>query len=300
MTPQPLFVLGSPYGEVSRVAAMLGAHPRAALMPELALTLTDRVETLLDTLDLGGGHLGDGLFRAIAEIFYGAQTEDSLRMARLWLERRADWSTTDVIWAIAERIAPHQLIIPDTLSAWRPDYLLRLQRQFPDARWLHVLRHPRLFGSAAVAALRDRLFVPPDFKDHATDPPRIDPQLPWFRVHTQLATAAAQRAAGLAYTLRAEDLLAQHEAMLTELTAWLGWPIDEAALAAMQHPEHSPFAAYGPPGAVLGLDEAFIEFPSFEPRLRPVADMYSPLAWRRDGQSFCVEVRELAGQFGYH
>ncbi|HWT30107.1 MAG TPA: hypothetical protein VN240_03680, partial [Propylenella sp.] len=63
--------------------------------------------------------------------------------------------------------------------------------------------------------------------------------------------------------LVAEDLFAQPEQRLASLCTALGLPADEAAVAAMMHPETSPFARIGPAGASLGDDPDFLRDPHF-------------------------------------
>jgi hypothetical protein len=297
--PQPLFVIGPPHGEVSRVAAMLGSHPDATLVPELGIALAERVEQLLEVFRLADGGIEAGLLRAVAELFLGGQRMESVQAAQDWLQRRIDRPTDELLWEIAERVAPRRLVVPDTLSPLRPDLLARLHRYFPESHWLHVTTHPRLYGATVAHAYRDHLFVPPDFKDHSYDPPVLDPQLGWLRIHGNIDEAFSWRGAERSGRLRAENLAADPERVLPVLCERLGWPFDERYLDAMLHPERSPYSTFGPPGAVNGLDAEFLHEPTFTRRLRSVKGLDGPLQWREDGAGFGMEVRMLADRYGY-
>jgi hypothetical protein len=304
VTPQPLFVLAPPNGESARVAAMLGGHPGAFFVPELNLALAEGVGHLLELFRLADASSGleEGLLRVVSALFCGGQTVNGVKAARRWLERRIDRPSSDLLWEIAERVAPRQLVVPDTSAIWRPDLLRRLDHQFPDARWLHVVRHPRRFSAVTIAAFHDRLFVPPDYKDHSylCDPAILDPQVAWYRAHLNLEAAVKARGIqGLTRRVRVEALLSSPEHYLTDLGRWLGWETDEASLQGMMTPQRSVFAEHGPPGAVWGADQEFLDNPVFEYKVRPLISLDGPLEWRPDGEGFANEVRQLAQSFGY-
>ena len=84
---------------------------------------------------------------------------------------------------------------------------------------------------------------------------------------------------------------------MPKLCAWLGIRDDAAAVAAMTHPERSPFAHYGPDNAPMGNDRLFLESP--ELRAPQVDyDLAAPLSW--DAHLVLGgEIRSLAARFGY-
>lgn len=304
MILQPLFVLAPSDGHSSRIAAMLGAHPDAFVVPELNLTLADRVGDLVAMFDMTEAtRLQDGLLRAIAQLFGPGQDQEGLLFARKWLEWRSEWSTHALLDEIARRVAPRQLVVPDTSSPLRTDLMLRLDRQYPDARWIHVHRHPRPYCAAIVEEIRDHLFIPPDMLDHSEkfDPPILDPQLFWYRLHLTIDRATGTRVAGRGsvLSLRAEAVMSSPELELARVAAWLGWRSDPAAVEAMMRPETSAFAMTGPPGARGGMDQEFLDQPTFEYRMRAFTTLDGALEWRPDGSGFAAEVKALAASYGY-
>lgn len=298
MIPQPLLVLAPPNGEGSRVAAMLGAHPGALLLPEFHSTLAATVGGLLDVFEVGSAGFEHGLLRAVGAVFCGGQDEPNIEAAQRWLQRRSDRGTETLLMEFAERLAPRQLVVPDSSAGWRPDSLRLLDAMFPGAAWVHVLSHPRRYCADTLPTLRGRLHVAPDFRDHSVDPPLADPQFAWLRQHRNIERAIARRQ-GRSFTLRVEQLKAEPEVTLASLCAQLGWDGSDAAIAAMLQPERSVFAGPGPDSAIWGLDEGFIRFPHFIRELRPLVSLDGPLEWRPDGREFGEEVKQLAQQFGY-
>jgi len=299
MIPQPLIVLAPPFGDSSRVAAILGGHPDACLLPELHLTMAGSVGDLLDVFAVASGGYEYGLLRTVAEWFCGGQNEAGVDGAWEWLRRRADRSCEMLLWEFAERIAPRQIVLPDSSAGWRPDTLRLLAAMFPGAPWLHLLMHPRVYSAATIPQLRGRLHIAPDFRDHRIDTPLLDPQVAWYRVHLNIDNAISQRVGDPSFRLRAEQLYAVPEDALTVVCDWLGWEATPSTIAAMLQPQAGPFAMPGPIGAPGGLEEDFIQSPWFVRKLRPMVSLDGPLEWRPDGLDFADEVKSMATQFGY-
>jgi hypothetical protein len=99
--------------------------------------------------------------------------------------------------------------------------------------------------------------------------------------------------------VRGEDILKDPDNELREIAAWLGLRTDPVAIEEMKHPERSPYACFGPPGARYGNDRFFLENPILRPaRVEPLS-LDGPLSWRADRQGFAPEVKRLAEEFGY-
>lgn len=299
MLEAPVLIVAPPGAHASRLAAMLGQHQRAQDLPELNLFMAPTLGGLGEISALSDGRTSHGLRRAVAALYGGGQTDDGIAAAGRWLARRADWRGADMLAELAQMLAPRVLVSAETSIGWRPDFIDRLLDERPDVRLLHLVEHPRRWCRDSVRALDGRLFIAPDYKDYAVNPPALDPQLAWFRVHANLAAAGALLPNACYRVLRIEDLLRQPEATLGELCEWLGWPAESDQLAAMQQPEHSPFAALGPDAALYGADEGFLADPGFARRLRLTEPLDGPLEWRTDGRGFADEVRAIAGRYGY-
>ena len=305
MIPQPLFVLAPANGESARLAAMLGAHPRGYLVPELNLMLADTIGELIEVFRMSGESGWEhGLLRTLGVLFGPGDNDDGIESAKRWLARRVDWPTEEVIWELARAVAPRQLVVPEVTALLRADLIRKLDRCFPDARWLHVVRHPRIYSQVIAAEFANRLFIPSDFLDHneKCDPLVLDPQVAWYRYHLTIDRATAARTAGPASVrrIRAEAVMSAPEQELAALARWLGWEGNNEVVELMLMPERSPFAQLGPRGARYGFDREFLDSPIFQRQLRArFMSLDGPLPWRPDGQGFATEVISLANTYGY-
>ena len=299
MLEAPLLIVAPPGAHVSRLAAMLGQHSRGRDLPELNLFMAATVGALGDISALSEGLTSQGLRRAVAALHCGGQNDAGIAAAGRWLARRADWTGAALLAELARALAPRVLVTAETAIGWRPDFIDRLLDALPDARLLHVVEHPRRWCQEAAAALDGRLFIAPDYKDYAVNPPALDPQVAWFRVHANLAAAGALLPDANYHVLRVEDLLSRPDSTLAALCEWLGWAADPDQLDAMQQPERSPFAALGPDAALYGADERFLADPAFARRLQLAESLDGPLDWRADGQGFAAEVLAIASRYGY-
>jgi len=299
MLEAPLLIVAPPGAHASRLAAMLGQHRSAQDLPELNLFMAATLGGLGEISALSDGLTSHGLRRAVAALHCGGQTDDGIAAAGRWLERRADWTGAWMLSDLAQALAPKVLVTAETSVGWRPDFIDRLLDDLPDVRLLHLVEHPRRWCRDTARALDGRLFIAPDYKDYAVNPPALDPQLAWFRVHANLAAAGALLPNAHYRVLRLEDLLTRPDATLGDLCEWLGWPAYPDELQAMQQPERSPFALLGPDAALYGADEGFLADPAFARRLRLPEQLDGPLEWRADGQGFAPEVLAIASRYGY-
>lgn len=293
MKPEPVVVLAAPHSDAARVAAMLGRHRRALPLPHLQLFHCETVGELLDLYERTQTRVADGLLRAVAALFCGGQTDAGVAAARRFLRRRGGWSTPALLDAITDAVAPRIAVFHDTAAPLQPVALDRWFRAAPDAAYLHLIRHPLAFDTAARAWCRDQLYVPPDYCDHAGDEPWLDPQLLWYRVQLTLARELDPRTQRV-LRLRVEDLGHDATARLTELCEWLGWSPDAPSLEAMRHPEFGPFAGRGPQAAPEGLCRTFLDDPTFTPAVHERAQ-----AGVLDHSQLAAEVTSMGRRLGY-
>lgn len=297
--PPPLFILGSPRSFTSLINGMLGQHPEAYGVPELNLFVTERVRDLLEEF---GGYRQiqiHGLLRVVAQLYGGEQTLASVDMAKRWILTRFDRSTAEVYRELCERVAPLRIVDKSPVYASRRDYLERLTKAFPDAYYLHLLRHPRTQGESMMKIARGMMAILADSVDYSVDPPVVDPQISWLEVQQNIVDTLAAIPPERQLTLRGEDVLNAPNSWLRRICRWLGLRTDDEALEFMMHPEDSPYARLGPLGAHLGNDINYLRSPALRhTRIRP-STLEGPLSWRRDGRGFSDEVRAMARRFGY-
>lgn len=298
--PAPVFLLAAPFCGVSSLAGQLGCHPQLVALPELNLFMGDRVIELLEIEELAQGAQMDGLLRAIAQIEFGKQSDKTITAARHWLYERRDRATGDLIHHLAERVAPARLVIPDTGSSMRPMDLRRLRQQVPDAHVIHVTRHPWTQGCLLAAWARDRLFVPPDYKDFSFQPPATDPQIPWLRANTNVEALARSLPPGRSWRVQIEQIDAEFDARVAALCGWLDIDASAAALKAMRSPRGWAFWGFGPGTAPYGLEPEVLEtLPRDDITGSAQVSLSESLPWRPDGLGFADGTISLAHAYGY-
>jgi hypothetical protein len=303
---EPLFILAPPRSFTTVMCAMIGEHPQMLGLPETNLFARDSYVELRE-LYSKRPRLQHGLLRSVAQLGLGGQSAENIEVAKRWLRGYARTNTADLFNDLLAWAAPNRLVDKSPIYVYNRDNLARIRRAFPNAYYLHLLRHPR--GTCeSMYALRQRAQErqgqssrrhDPDAVE-AGDTPRgvIDPDLVWLSPHRTvlefLATVPPERQ----LRLRGEEVLADVDTYLPRIAEWLGVDGDTAALERMKHPETSPFACFGPPNARFGDDPGFLEKPWLRPYQHKALDLVGPLSW--DAQlTFSPALKEMAQGFGY-
>lgn len=313
--PPPLFILAPPRSFTSIACAMLGQHPQMYGMPETHLLYVETVSARAVRIARVTYPMGDGLLRAIAQLYYGEQSERTVQKARRWLSRRSEVTTDFIFKALADRVFPLIMVDKSPSNVDSLKVLQRMHSNFPRARFIHLLRHPRGHGESVMRFMDERTKHGPLPPTHwliqiSSKPPEqaganepeglvLDPQVGWYRYHKTICDFLRIIPTDAQIRVRGEDLLAEPDRVLREIVNWIGLRNDASAIEDMKHPERSPYAFLGPPGARYGNDEFFLRDPSFRPgRVGPLR-LEGPLGWRNDGKGFSDEVKRLAQEFGY-
>jgi hypothetical protein len=260
--------------------------------------------------------MGDGLVRAVAELYFGAQDERAVGTAREWLRMRAGATTADVFRMLARQVSPRIVLdkSPSTINSGA--VLMRLRRNFPRARFIHLCRHPLGHGESVLRYIEERKRhgpIPPTHwllqisseepeggKERPASGDRaLDPQGGWYRRHKIIWNFLQSVPADMQYRLRGEDLLANPEAVLPGIARWVGVRDDADAIDEMKHPERSPYAFLGPPGARYGNDAFFLRDPALRVQRASEKSLDEPVSWLPDRQGLREEVKVLARDMGY-
>ena len=299
----PLIVLAPPRSFSSVVTHMLGQHPDMYSLPELHLFTGDTVADIFGYFDSEGqrsDRRADGIRRAIAEVFLGKQNPATVHIATKWLRTHAEDSTSSVLERIMKKVAPRTIVEKSITSVWNEENLARAIHSFPDAKLLHLTRHPRSHGKSMFELITDRNWeISRGIYDYSTTPPTLDPQLLWLRVHTRIIEALKTVPDERKIQVSGESVLRNPDETLANIAEWLGLRTDSEAIEAMKHPENSPFATVGPDNAPMGSDQKFLESPKFDPSRFKEVKIEGKLPWRDDIPGFRPDVIELAERFGY-
>lgn len=314
--PAPLFILAPPRSFTSLACAMLGQHPQLYGFPETHLFCDETIGARAERVTRAPYPMADGLLRAVAQLYFGDQTELSIRRARRWLRLRSDLTTDIIFKVLAERVFPRAVVDKSPSTVYNREVLERVHRKFPQARFIHLLRHPRAHGASVMRYFEERAKYGPIPLSHwlfqitSYPPPHahaenrqdgftLDPQNGWYALNSNICQFLASVPADRQMRVQGEELLAKPEKIVREIAAWLGLRSDTEAIAETTHPERSPYAFLGPPGARYGNDPFFLADPALRPSRATPQSLEGPLSWRIDGLGFCPEVKFLAREFGY-
>lgn len=289
----PLFILCPPRSFSSLACAMLGQHPELYGMPELNLFFESTLGATVDRhQSTGRPHGLHGLLRALAQLHDGEQGEEAVRRARAWVEQHRGWTTRRVFDHLSELIAPRALVDKSPGMVLSPRFLERILDLFPDASFLHLTRHPRATGQSLVKLVEREDWVGPMRRE------RLEPERIWREAHANVVAFARRLPEGQCMRLKGEALLSDPHLYLPQICQWLGVRDDAAAIAAMLHPEASPFACPGPPSAPYGNDPNFLDSPALRPGAVTEPRLAGDLEWA-PGQQFTPATVKLAKEFGY-
>lgn len=300
---QPLFILALPRSYTSLIAGMLGQHPQAFGLPELNLFT---VEHLMEMWQDGKQDAGfskfqrHGILRAVAEIYAGEQTSNTVEMANHWLAARQNRSGTEVFQEICQAISPLMAIEKSPAHVVNPLYLERIYTAYPDAFYLHLTRHPTNQGNSVMKVQEGGYALSVNSIDYIDNEAIIDPQIAWHDINLNIMELLQRIPPRQKMHIRGEDVMSDPLGSLGRICRWLGLRDDLEALEDMLHPELSPFACVGPINALFGNDPNYLRDPVFQPHAPKQPPLRAPLPWRIDGACLKAEVQKLALEFGYH
>jgi len=281
---------------------MLGCHPQMYGLAEINLFARDTVGALQD-LYRARDRSQHGLLRSLSELAFQEQTAETVEAVRGWLNDNADMSTPELFRTMQEWAGERGLIDKSPLHVYTPEALDRIGRAFPEARFLHLTRHPgdmvksvfELRGKLGETA-RARFAGAPQRLEERVNPNAPDKM--WLEPNLVILEFLESVAPRQQMRLRGEDLLADPRRYLSQTAEWLDIGTEEADIEGMLHPENSPFAAYGPENARYGLDPNFME----RPHLRPFIYKPHPLVWENpSGETIPLSetMQAYAMIFGY-
>jgi hypothetical protein len=311
-----LIILGPPRSFTTVVSAMLGQHPQLYGLPEVHLLGAETMAEWWEQCAHATFNMDHGLVRVIAQLYFDEQTESSVRRAAGWLWRRTHFTTGLMMEELANQVRPRILVDKSPSLVYRLDSLRRAYEMFPQARFLHLVRHPRGHGESVIKYLEGRRKLGPVPRSHwllhlasfpstagtdrdGGDVSEVDPQRGWLALHTNISTFLESVPETHKLRMRGEDVLTDRDRGLAQIAEWLGLRTDSDAIEEMKHPECSPYARFGPPGATFGNDRSFLRNPALRPERAESHTLEGPLSWRKDGRGFLPEVKSLAMEFGY-
>ena len=310
----PVFVLAPPRSFSTVFASMIGQHPQLYGLPEIHLFGAESVGEFLHQCAEATYNMADGIIRAVAQLCFGSQTAATALQARGWLARRGHFSTGLLFEMLGRRACPLALVDKSPSLVYRPESLARVHQLFPDARYLHLVRHPIGHGSSVLNYIELRArdgaipsthwllqlaSFPYSFGDETNDvPPGPDPQRGWYALNSNICQFLAGLPADRWLRVRGEEVLGDPDRFLPGIATWLGLRSDAQAIDEMKHPERSPYSCHGPPGAKFGNDRLFLLSPALRPERAAERRLDELPSWLH-GKSLNPAVSAMARSFGY-
>jgi hypothetical protein len=220
-------------------------------------------------------------------------------MARAWSARREDWDTGRVFQEIVAKLDPLVAVEKSpsyTMSTVRMQWLYDA---FPDARFVHLIRHPVAQCKSLMAINAGAFAIKVEAIEFREDHCVLEPQIAWYDLNLNILDFLSKVPEKQQLRMRGEELMGNPEKYLAEIAAWAGLRTDREAIDEMMHPERSPYACFGPVSALFGNDPNFLAGPTFRPGTPKMPSLHEPVPWRDDGKGLYPEVIKLAEWFGY-
>jgi hypothetical protein len=298
----PLFLLAPPRSYTSVINASIGQHPQMFGFPELNLFNVERLRELWVKVSEEAGadsNRRHGLLRSVAQIYGGEQTRATIVMAEHWAAARQDLNTGDVFQELVAAIYPLIAVEKSPSYTVSTERLRRIYKTFPDARFIHLVRHPIPQGKSVLKLNNGIFALFVNSFDFIDDRVVIDPQIAWHDINVNILNFLHMVSKDQQMRIIGEEFIENPQKYLKEICKWLCIRDDDMAIEEMMHPERSPFACFGPITAMFGNDPNFLRGPAIRQHKPKLPSLDGPLPWRDDGIGLRPEVIKLAQEFGY-
>jgi hypothetical protein len=296
--PEPLFILCPGRSFSSVVCAVIGQHPQCYGLPELNLFIGDTLGDALDMYQRSGRQGLSGLARTLAQLHDGEQTVATVEAANAWIRDHRALTPRAVLDHIQDCVGDRILVEKSPTNVISDACLTRILRAFPRANFLQLLRHPRSRGKShqtAMQAEKARVLF------NKMTGVVIDYEAKWTDTHLMIHAVGRDLPPGQMLRLHGETVLRDLRLYLPQICEWLDIRSDTEAIAAMLHPEDSPYSCIGPENAKFGANSGFLQNPHLDmdklARLAPPT-LDAPMDWAPD-RHFSDTTRGLAHYYGY-
>lgn len=297
----PIFILCSPYSLDEYIARRIAyAFENLFFFPELNLFQS---ASLNDFIELNHGLMASnvhGLLRLVAEIYTGEQTIDSIETASRWIEQRLSLSSTSTYHELAAKVYPLTFVEKNVRYGESPHYLKRILTAFPNAIFIHLVRHPLSVCASACHTRegRIRLALRNSFDRSQISAPVLDPQILWHRINTNITDFLSDLPVSQKLTIKAEDFYSSEDEVIAKIGPVFSLMPKTPNQNVIRH-LLTDFDNLGPFGAELGGSREFLQAPSRDYDASISHDHRTPLTLRSDQSSLFPHVIELAASYGY-
>lgn len=267
--PVPIVILGTGRSFTSVINCMIGQHPAMIGLPETNIFRDETLGQLWDRFQSGINRLRRaGLLRTLAYLHDGAQTDDTIAAAESFIQSHRHWTYVQAARHITELAAPRGIVEKSISSCREITTLKRVREAWPNARFLHITRHPEAIVQSMESRI-DRAVEKGKGKRLLRMTDHYSPSDYYNVFSSTILEFMATLPPGMGMNIRGEDFLTDARLYSRQICEWVGLSTDDAAIEAMMHPEQNPFAVIGPDAAKRGLSSSFLENPTYSGK--PVA-----------------------------
>lgn len=275
---------------------MIGQHPQLFGLPEVNLFAGDDLSHLSRWYRVRP-RFQHGLLRAVAELGLGGQSAADIHAAKAWLEEMSETETGEIYQDLVEWAAPRMLVDKSPMYSYDTEAYGRIINNFPDARFIHLVRHPR--GTCeSLFKMRKDIEKSAGGGGGQGGELKLDPDKVWCSPHEKIVEFLDALPQEQWLRIKGEHFLTDPDDKLRQICDWLGVRKDEWDIEAMKHPENSPFACLGPMNARFGNDPGFLENPKLKEYHAKTLSLDGPLSYG-SGIEFSEKTRHYAQLFGY-
>jgi hypothetical protein len=248
----PIFILCPPRSYSTVCLALLAGHPDLFGFPETSLFLSTTVgdliekcgkERVLQRIDVAARTPPMfryssliGLARAVAQLHEGSLQEEAVSGALEWLFRHRERSTIDLMSHLLDLVSPQIGLEKSPGTCYTDETLDRCVNSFPEARYLHLTRHP----VSSVRSMQAAFSV--ETKDPFSRFSRPAKIVNWYSCHLRIVQALEKLPQSRWMRIRAEDLLGAPDAWLPRILGWLQLESSDRIVEQMMHTERWLFA----------------------------------------------------------
>jgi hypothetical protein len=287
--PPAVFLLSPPRSGSTLTRVMLGGHPQLFAPPELQLlnfrTLGEREAAFSSERD---NFWLQGTVRALMEL----RSFDVGQAEALMADYVGRDLTTLEFFRQIQEFAGERVVVDKTpCYALDPHTLRRLEQDFQEARYIHLVRHPCATISSFEEA-RLHVFFPTFFSKQPCFTPRQLAELIWVISNQNILAFLSEVPQHRRHCIRFEELVSNPSGVTRSVAAFLGIPFDAEMLEPYREKKSRMTDPIRPLARMLG-DVKFHEHGGIE------AEAAS--RWRDSGQTLRLgEVTwELAESLGY-
>lgn len=230
-------------------------------------------------------HFWPGALRTVAELLCGGLDARAVAQADRLL-RESHGPSTEIVLSLADAAAPRLLVDKSPLELPTGRQFDSLAARWPEARFLHLVRHPH-------ESIRSMMEYPSSRAWASGSMAALAP-LMWWSAHQGAARLRSRLPAEQSAVVRSEEVLRDPAGTLGPVLAAWDLRADESALEALAHPQRASIARRPDLG---GADPAFLASPQLRPRndpprrITPDGAVSSPALDR--------QIAALAESFGY-